>query len=110
MTWDWMLPVKRHDEAMADRMVGFGRRQPTNPVLMYCSDQSMVFVSQHRERLAEGFRFVVPEAKLVEAMEDKAKFAALAMRHSLPVPPTVVLDHDQPEPPDELLDLGLPRS
>ncbi len=108
MTWDWMLPVERHDEAVADRMVEFGRRQAAKPVLMYCSDQSMVFVSQHRELLAEGFRFVVPEALLVSAMEDKAQFAALALRHALPVPPTVVLDHDQPEPPDALLDLGLP--
>ena len=108
MTWDWMLPVERHDEAMADRMVEIGRRQAAKPVLMYCSDQSMVFVSQHRERLAEGFRFVVPEARLVEAMEDKARFAVLAGQHALPVPPTVVLDHDQLEPPDELLDLGLP--
>jgi D-aspartate ligase len=108
MTWDWMLPPERHDEALADRLVEFGRRQPTKPVLMYCSDQSMVFVSQHRERLAEGFHFVVPDAALVEAMEDKAKFAALATTWSLPVPPTVVLDQCLPEPPDALLDLGLP--
>jgi D-aspartate ligase len=112
MTWDWMLPAERHDEALADRLVRFARRQATPPVLMYCSDQAMVFVSQHRERLAEGFRFAVPDAGLVEAMEDKARFAALATAHSLPVPPTVVLDsyrdHCQPDPPDELLDLGLP--
>jgi D-aspartate ligase len=108
MTWNWMLPVERHDEALADRLVAFGRRQPVPPVLMYCSDQSMVFVSRHRERLAEGFRFVVPEAGLVEAMEDKARFTAVAASRSLPVPPTVVLDPCHPEPPDELLDLGLP--
>jgi D-aspartate ligase len=108
MTWDWMLPAERHDEALADRLGAFGRRQPSKPVLMYCSDQSMVFVSQHRERLAEGFHFVVPDAALVEAMEDKAKFAALATTWSLPVPPTVVLDQCLPEPPDALLDLGLP--
>lgn len=108
LTWDWMLPAERHDEALADRLVRFARQQASPPVLMYCSDQSMVFVSQHRERLAEGFRFVVPDAALVEAMEDKARFAALAEAHALPVPPTVVLDHCQENPPDELLDLGLP--
>src|SRR4051794_31800721 len=57
MTWDWMQPAERHDEALADRLVEFGRSQAEKPVLMYCSDQSMVFVSRHRERLAEGFRF-----------------------------------------------------
>ena len=108
MTWDWMQPAERHDEALADRLVEFARRQPAPPVLMYCSDQSMVFVSQHRERLAEGFRFIVPDAGLVEAMEDKAQFVALAAARSLPVPPTVVLDQFLPDPPDELLDLGLP--
>jgi D-aspartate ligase len=108
MTWDWMLPAERHDEALADRLVRFALQQPTPPVLMYCSDQSMVFVSQHRARLAEGFRFVVPDAELVEAMEDKARFAALATAHALPVPPTVVLDNRGQEPPDELLDLDLP--
>ena len=108
MTWDWMLPAERHDEALADRLVEFGRSQPELPVLMYCSDQSMLFVSQQRKRLAEGFRFVVPEAGLVDAVEDKAQFAALAAERGLPVPPTVVLDHTQPDPPDALLDLGLP--
>jgi D-aspartate ligase len=108
MTWDWMQPAERHDAALADRLVRFAQQQATPPVLLYCSDQSMVFVSQHRRRLAEGFRFAVPNAALVEATEDKARFAALAAAHSLPVPPTVVLDRCQPEPPDELLDLGLP--
>jgi predicted ATP-grasp superfamily ATP-dependent carboligase len=108
MTHDWMLPAERHDEALADRLVAFGKRQAAPPVLLYCSDQSMVFVSRHRERLAEGFRFVVPDAELVAAMEDKARFARLAAAHALPVPPTVVLDPRLPEPPDELLALGLP--
>jgi D-aspartate ligase len=108
MTWDWMVPAERHDEAPADRLVEFARRHAVPPVLMYCSDQSMVFVSQHRRRLAEGFRFVVPGPELVAAMEDKAQFAALAAERGLPVPPTVVLDQCRAEPPDELLDLGLP--
>lgn len=108
MTWDWMQPAERHDEALADRLVRFARQQPCPPVLLYCSDQSMVFVSRQRGRLAEGFRFAVPDAVLVDAMEDKARFAALATAHSLPAPPTMVLDDCLPEPPDELLDLGLP--
>ncbi|HEX8520515.1 MAG TPA: hypothetical protein VF667_13055 [Pseudonocardia sp.] len=107
MTWDWMQAAEHHDAALADRLVAFARRQPEPPVLLYCSDQSMVFVSQHRERLATAFRFVVPDAALVEAMEDKARFARLAAERDLPVPPTVVLDQ-RSESPDELLALGLP--
>ena len=107
MTWDWMQAAEHHDAALADRLVAFARRQPEPPVLLYCSDQSMVFVSQYRERLATAFRFVVPDAALVEAMEDKARFARLAAERDLPVPPTVVLDQ-RSESPDELLALGLP--
>ena len=40
MTWDWMLPAERHDEALADRLVELGKRQAAPPVLLYCSDQS----------------------------------------------------------------------
>lgn len=108
MTWNWMQPAECHDAALADRLVAFARTQPEPPVLLCCSDQSMVFVSQHRERLAEGFRFVVPDATLVEAMEDKARFAALAAERDLPVPPTVVLDVERDDSPDELLTLDLP--
>ncbi|HLU59671.1 MAG TPA: ATP-grasp domain-containing protein [Pseudonocardia sp.] len=108
LTWDWMLSAERHDAALADRLVRFAHRQATPPVLLWCSDQSMLFVSRHRDRLAEGFRFVLPDACLVEAMEDKARFAALAAAHALPVPPTVVVDGRSPEPPDELRALGLP--
>ena len=108
MTWNWMQPAECHDASLADRLVAFARKQPVPPVLLYCSDQSMVFVSQHRERLATAFRFVVPDASLVEAMEDKSKFAALAAERGLPIPPTVVVDQHQAEPPAELLALDLP--
>src|SRR3954466_1549685 len=103
-----MMPAYRHDEALADRLVAFARQQAVLPVLMYCPAQSRVFVSQRRERLAEGFRFIVPNPELVAAMEDKAQFAALGAEHSLPVPPTVVLDRSLLEPPGELLDIGMP--
>ncbi|MGH3587006.1 MAG: ATP-grasp domain-containing protein, partial [Pseudonocardia sp.] len=55
-----------------------------------------------------AFRFVVPEARLVAAMEDKAQFAAVAAELSLPVPPTVVLDPTRPEPPGELPGIEFP--
>ena len=34
MTWDWMMPAYRHDEALADRLVAFARQQAVPPVLM----------------------------------------------------------------------------
>jgi predicted ATP-grasp superfamily ATP-dependent carboligase len=46
----------------------------------------MLFVSRFRDRLARGFRFVVPERVLVEALADRLQFAAPAARLGLPVP------------------------
>jgi hypothetical protein len=42
MTWDWMMPAYRHDDALADRLVAFARQQAVPPVLMYCSLQGAV--------------------------------------------------------------------
>jgi CelD/BcsL family acetyltransferase involved in cellulose biosynthesis/predicted ATP-grasp superfamily ATP-dependent carboligase len=76
----------QNSEALLDAMLRFGRAQPERPVLFYQEDAQLFFVSRHREQLAEAFRFVVPEASLVEDLVDKARFAALAKRLDLPVP------------------------
>lgn len=84
--WDWTLPMSNHDERLVERLVAFARRQEVPPVLLYCSDDSLVFVSRFRDALAERFRFVVPDAELVESLVDKVKFATLATQLDLPVP------------------------
>src|SRR5690349_195948 len=106
LAWDW--PADRNDAALAERMVEFGKRQVEPPVLMYGTEQSMLFVSRQRDRLGDGFRFLVPEAELIEALEDKARFHALAVAASLPVPATVVLDPDRSAPSAVCAELGLP--
>jgi predicted ATP-grasp superfamily ATP-dependent carboligase len=107
--WDWSQPLDAHNEALADRLVGWALSQPEAPVLFYSSDQALLFVSRHRDRLARGFRFAVPEVDLVEAMTDKGLFSELADRLSLPVPATTVIPPggaDAPAP--DLSDLGYP--
>jgi D-aspartate ligase len=54
--------------------------------LFYDSDDALQLVSRNRERLARGYRFVLPEEGLVEELLDKARFQALAERIGLPVP------------------------
>ncbi|HEY2206717.1 MAG TPA: hypothetical protein VGH99_19820 [Pseudonocardia sp.] len=100
--WDWTQPLEAHDTALADRLVDWAVTQPEPPVLFCCSDQPMIFVSRYRDRLAAGFRFVIPGDGLVEALADKAQFAELADRLGLPVPATLVLPPGRPdgEPPD----------
>lgn len=108
-TWDWSQELDAHDEALADRLVAWALTQPHAPVIFYSSDQALIFVSRHRERLARGFRFAIPDADLVEAMADKGLFSALAERLSLPVPATKLIPPAQAAAgvPD-LSDLGYP--
>jgi D-aspartate ligase len=88
-------------EELAEALVRFGSAQPTPPVLFYQEDAQLLLVSRHRERLARAFRFVLPDAELVEDLVDKGRFQALAERHGLPVPPTRrVRPATEPHPAD----------
>ena len=69
-----------------DKLVCFGATQSDRPVLFYEEDGDLLLISRYRDRLAKVFRFVVPEATLVEDLVDKARFQALAERLQLPVP------------------------
>src|SRR5437667_5997018 len=60
-TIDWVDPWERADE-MVEVLRRFGAAQPEPPVLFYHSDEELLLVSRYRERLAQAFRFVVPEA------------------------------------------------
>lgn len=84
---DWLDPWKEAD-ALVDRLLAFAETQPEKPVLFYEEDRDLLLVSRHRERLAHGFRFTVPDAELVEDLVDKSRFQALAERLDLPVPAT----------------------
>jgi predicted ATP-grasp superfamily ATP-dependent carboligase len=56
------------------------------PPLFYDSDAALEYVSRERGRLAEAYRFVLPEAGLLDDLLDKGRFQALAERAGLPVP------------------------
>jgi D-aspartate ligase len=84
---EWADPWD-HAEELVGRLLRFALAQPEPPVLYYEEDRELLLVSRYRERLAEGFRFVVAEPELVEDLVDKARFQALAERLELPVPAT----------------------
>jgi len=81
-----------------------GRAEP--PVVFYGGDPELLLVHRHRERLAGAFRFVVPDAELVDDVLDKARFAALAERLDLPVPRARRLRPRHEPPP--VLELAFP--
>lgn len=82
---DWSSPWEEAEQ-MVETLIRFAHTQAEAPVLFYESDGELLLVSRHRERLAEGFRFVVPDQTLVEDLVDKERFQRLAERLSLPVP------------------------
>lgn len=73
-------------DGLADRLLRFGAAQEEPPVLFFEEDSHLLFVSRYRERLGEAFRFILPEAALVEDLVDKTRFQPLAERLGLPIP------------------------
>ncbi len=88
LSWDG----SQAPEALVNALTQFGHAQGERPVLFYEEDEQLLFISRHREALARAFRFVIAESSLVEDLADKARFAALAKRHDLPVPAAVQFD------------------
>ena len=97
----WHDPATEPD-ALAEELVAYGWREPEPPVLFYEDDSSLLFLSRYRARLAQAFRFVVPDAALVEDLVDKGRFQALAARLTLPVPPARILNPASEALPDHL--------
>lgn len=97
----WLEP-----ERLLERLVAFGGRQPVPPTLFYEGDWDLLMISRARERLRSRFRFVIPDAELVEELVDKERFGELAKRLHLPVPPSRRLLRSDPLDAD--LGIGFP--
>jgi D-aspartate ligase len=82
-------PPSQGPEAMVESLLAVASRQREPPILYYDNDWDLLLVSRNRDRLARAFRFVVPDAELVEHLVDKGRFQALADRLGLPVPRAV---------------------
>src|SRR5206468_2327719 len=98
---DWVDPWERPGQ-FVETLLEHGAAQPEPPVLFYQDDRALLLVSRHRERLHQAFRFVIPDADLVEDLVDKARFQKLAARLELPVPPARALFPAQGPPPAQL--------
>ena len=78
-------------EHMRANLLAFAAEQPVAPALFYQYDGDLLFVSHHREVLAERFRFAIADAELIEQLVDKTRFRELAAERGLPVPATAVV-------------------
>jgi len=103
LNWD----CAQEPEQRLEALLKFGARQSERPVLFYQEDEQLLLLSRHRGRLASAFRFVIADAPLVEDLLDKARFAALAQRHRLPVPAAVQFHPATTQPAELGLDFPI---
>jgi D-aspartate ligase len=102
---EWFDPWDRpHD--MSDALMRWARAQANMPVLFYNGDHDLLLVSRERDRLDDLFRFIVPDADLVENLVDKMRFAELARSNDLPVPAATTFDAEAASPED--VEIGYP--
>ncbi len=80
-----------HGDGLVEALVRIGSTQFANqrPVLLLTQEESVRSVSQERARLAALYRFTLPPAATVEALQHKFGFQALAEKSGAPVPPLV---------------------
>ncbi|MDP2341066.1 MAG: ATP-grasp domain-containing protein [Deltaproteobacteria bacterium] len=79
---------------LVSTVIEWARLQPVPPVIFCQGDHDLLAFSRERRRVAPYARVPLPDAELVEDLVDKVRFAALARRHSLPVPVTTTLARD----------------
>jgi predicted ATP-grasp superfamily ATP-dependent carboligase len=84
------------DDVLLDALLRFAATQPEPPVLCIQDDARLLMASRHRARLSGAFRLALAEPELIEDLLDKARFARLADRLGLPVPPTRRIRPDAP--------------
>jgi D-aspartate ligase len=87
----WFHP-SNEPQRMLGSLLDWGRRQEMRPVLFFNGDHDLLLVSRGRQELRRYFDFSIAEADLVEDLVDKQRFAELALRLDLPVPPSLTLD------------------
>ena len=96
------VDASQEPERLVEVLLAFAQGQPEKPVLYYNADWHLLAISAHREALRGAFRFVIPDASLVDDLVDKAKFQALAGRLGLPVPKAIRLSPGA-DPPTAVL-------
>lgn len=105
-----MLPLRPDggsEVEWVEALVTLGLREAQPPVLFFQEDAHLLMVSRHRRRLAQAFRFALPEADFIEQLVDKARFQRLSEARALPVPRTRAL-HPTPGSQPPRLDLRYP--
>jgi D-aspartate ligase len=74
---------------LTQTLVALGTRLACRPVLILTSDQSVNWLSSHREKIEPLYRISLPSDEVVRALADKTLFQEMAEREGFPVPRAV---------------------
>lgn len=77
---------------LVERLQSLRREFGQKPVLVPCTDLSVLTISQHRQELQSSYSFILPDHELLESLIDKAGFARFAEKHNFSVPKTRILN------------------
>lgn len=86
-----ILEADTASEQLIEALVAIGPEQRERAVLFPCTDQSVVLLSTHRQRLERWYHLVLPSADVVELLLDKLSFYEYAQAQGLPIPRTAFL-------------------
>ena len=79
-------------EQLIQQLIDLSKKQSAKPVLLNCTDMSVLLASRHRESLTPFYHFVLPKAEAVETLTDKVNFIRYAQLKGLPIPDSYVLE------------------
>lgn len=80
-----------HGPGLLEHLKSLHTQFELRPVLIPCTDLSVLTISKHRQELQSYYSFVLPEHHLLESLIDKVRFAGFAETHGFKVPKTRVL-------------------
>jgi D-aspartate ligase len=84
-----VVEVQTDEPTVVDVVLELAATLPVPPVVLPCSDGSVLALSRDRDRLGTAVRLPLPDPDLLEDLVDKVRFARWASREGLPVPASV---------------------
>lgn len=85
-------PLKSDSDALIQALIDTSSQFKVKPVLYYGNDQTMRFISKHREILSDHYHFLMPPAKLISSCSEKNSFNELIKGTDITYPKSIIIN------------------
>ena len=75
-------------EGVVPGLLNLAKYLETKPAVLFTRDDEVVEISKSQEQLLQYYRFLLPDASIVETLMEKVKFSEFAGNAGLPIPKT----------------------